>query len=68
MRVIVNCVRLGLPTRSAQPCDVTIVTCSPSFGHMSSSKASKRPPNEIESRLHKAAISDSKNVRYVRLV
>ena len=35
---------------------------------MSSSKASKRPPNEVESRLHKAAISDPKNVRYVRLM
>ena len=63
MRVIVKQVsRLGegLVTK----CD----RCSPCFGHMSSSKASKRPPNEVESRLHKAAISDPKNVRYVRLM
>jgi hypothetical protein len=27
-----------------------------------SNKTSKRPPNELESRLHKAAISNQKNV------
>ena len=71
MRVLVNLtVRLRFPTRSGL---VTSrlwqsKTCSPCFGHMNSSKASKRPPNEIESCLHKAAISDPKNVRYVPLI